>query len=183
MSINKITGVFSNEEILKINSLLQHDNIIHEDLGRLQYNPMQLPNEIINKVQNIADNFSKNKLNLSSVVCVEYNNKYGKPNLPVHWDHDNTDLIINYQLESTTSWDIGVDLKVYNLEDNTALVFNPNAYTHWRPHKTFKDNEFIKMIFFRFIDIENPSDYSVLDYIIEHEVFNEIEEFRNSLGT
>ena len=183
MTIDKITNVFSDDEVFTINLLLKNDNIIHEKLGRLQYNPIQLPNEIINKVQGIADSFSKVKLNLSSVVCVEYSNKYGKPNLPVHWDHDNTELIINYQLKSTTSWGIGIDLKVYDIEDNTALVFNPNRYTHWRPHKTFKDNEFIRMIFFRFIDINNPSDYSILDYVIGHEVFNEIEEFRSSLGT
>ena len=183
MSINKITNVFSDKEILHIKNNLVNNNTIHEDLGRLQYMPMRLNSNINNKVDSIANSFSKVKLGLSSIVCVEYSNKYGKPNLPVHWDHDNTDLIINYQLESTTSWDIGIDLKVYDIEDNSALVFNPNAYTHWRPHKTFKDNEFIKMIFFRFIDIENPSDYSKLDYIIGHEVFNEIEQFRSSLGT
>lgn len=181
--IEIVNNLFSEEEILNIHYNLIDNNIIHKDLGRKQYMPMNLNDKIINKINNIADSFSEIKLGLSSAVAVEYNNKYGKPNLPVHWDHDNTNLIINYQFESNTSWDIGIDLKVYKMQDNSALIFNPNKSTHWRPHKTFKDNEFVKMVFFRFINIDNPSDYSNLDYTIGHEVFNEIEEFRSSLGT
>ena len=181
--IKIINNLFSEAEISQIKPKLKHDNIINGHLGRLQYNPANLPFEIISKLENFVNSSFQTKLTLSSVTCVEYSNKYGEPNLPIHWDHDNTDIIINYQFESNTSWKIALDYDLYELEDNSALIFNPNTLLHWRPHKIFKDDEFVKMIFFRFINLQNPSDYSHLDYTTGHEIFKEIEEFRSSLGT
>jgi hypothetical protein len=154
-------------------------------LGRLQFGDLRLkessPN-IVNQVTKIAKELSNKELQMSHAVAVEYSLLYGTPNLPVHYDYDTNDLIINFQLSSNTKWDIGVDTEIYELEDNSAVVFNGNEHTHWRPYKTFKDNEFIKLIFFRFVDPNNPSDYSHLDYVINHEIFAEINAFRDSLG-
>ncbi len=155
---------------------------IHHQLGRLQFGGLKhLPGDMLEKICKIAKDISGEELLMSNATAVEYNSLYGEPNLPIHFDHDSSDLIINFQLSSNTIWDLGIDLQVYSLEDNSALIFNPNQYTHWRPKKIFKDKEYIRMIFFRF-EKENPSDYSHLDYPIEHEIFKEIEEFRNSLG-
>jgi hypothetical protein len=202
MTIYKLDNVFSESEVDLINSLLLKDEVpvdehgnylsykntggvgINEDLGRLQYNlkpSLKFDNIKLNLQKTVNKMFNVD-LTSSGVYCSEYSGKYGKPNLPVHWDHDTNDIIFNYQLSSNTSWDLGVDKTTYSLEDNSAVVFNPNKYTHWRPHKTFRDDQYIKMLFFRFQDRNNPSDYSHLDYTINHEIFKEIEEYRNSLG-
>lgn len=99
-------------------------------------------------------------LAMEHAMYVEYNAKYGQPNLPPHIDGDKNDLIINFQLSSNTSWDIGLGTETFTPEDNSALVFNGNTNVHWRPHKTFNEDEYVKMIFFRFYNPENPSDYS-----------------------
>lgn len=201
MSVKKLSNIFTEEELEVLNSGLDYSVIplddnnnyvnykldnegrgIHDELGRLQFGGLKhLSQTILDKVNDIAKDSSSEKLLMAHATAVEYNSLYGSPNLPVHYDHDTTDLIINFQLSSNTKWDIGVGLEVYELEDNSAAVFNPNEHTHWRPIKIFKDGEYIKMIFFRFKK-ENPTDYSHLDYAIEHEVFKEIENFRNSLG-
>lgn len=201
MIIKKLTNIFTKEELKILNDGLSYSVIpvdnnnnyishkldnegrgVHEELGRLQFGGLKnLPQTILDKVNDIAKNSSNEELLMAHATAVEYNSLYGEPNLPVHYDHDTNDLIINFQLLSNTKWDIGVAFNVYELEDNSAIVFNPNEHTHWRPYKTFKNGEYIKMIFFRFHK-KNKSDYSHLDYIINHEIFKEIEDFRRSLG-
>jgi len=202
MSIQKFQNIFTKEDLGILNSKLDYSLIpidqnknyinhkndsegkgIHDELGRLQFGGLKdLSSNIVDKVTKIAKESFNKELQMIHAMAVEYSSLYGAPNLPVHYDYDTNDLIINFQLSSNTKWDIGIDTEIYELEDNSALVFNGNEHTHWRPRKTFKDNEFIKMIFFRFADPNNPSDYSHLDYVINHEIFAEINAFRDSLG-
>ena len=113
---------------------------------------------------------------------VEYNSIYGKPNLRTHVDGDTNDLIINIQLDSNTVWDMGLNQKTYTLSDNSALVFNANKEIHWRVHKEFKEGEYVKMLFVRFCNPENMSDYSYLPHHPDDEMFKEAREFRDSLN-
>jgi hypothetical protein len=199
--IKKFDNIFNDEELLFLKEQLDYNKIptdeygnfvdhrtdqksgigIHYGLGRLQFGGLFLSDSIRSKLNKIIEEFPYINLSLGHATVVEYNNKYGEPNLPVHYDHDNHDLIINFQLMSNTVWPIGVDCEAYNLKDNSAVVFNPNGFTHWRPHKKFKDGEFVTMIFFRFMNEQNPSDYSHLDYNIGDPIFKEVEEFRKSL--
>lgn len=191
MNIKKIDNVFTEEEVqilidkLEYLESLPKDSgavLVDKSLGRLLFPALkEIPMSIKEKLFYIAESFSFKGLSLAGANAVEYSNKYGKPNLPVHYDHDSNDLIINFQLSSNTNWGVGVDLNIYELEDNSALIFNANKYTHWRPHKTFQDNEFVKMIFFRFMNEKNPSDYSHLGYSIDHPIFLEVNKFRDSL--
>jgi hypothetical protein len=157
---------------------------IDGDLGRLKVSGFDSKiNESIRYVlSNTAKIVSNKDLSLSSMTYVEYNSKFGTPNLPPHFDGDSTDLIINFQLSSNTSWDVGVGLNVYSLEDNSAIVFNSNEEIHWRTKKTFKEGEFVKMIFFRFQDLKSPSDYSHLRYSLDHEVYKDVVNFRDSIN-
>lgn len=203
MTIHKIENVFLDEEVKLINSLIRKNDLekinneymnrdnhpygygVDNQLGRLQYG-IEMTKELSDIVQTLTqriNNLFNLKLSSSGLSCVEYSAEFGEPNLPVHWDHDSSEIIFNYQLSSTTSWDIGIDKSVYSMEDNSALVFNPNKYTHWRPHKKFKENEYVQMIFFRFTDLDNPSDYSHLDYSLGDPIFDDIKAFRDSLGT
>jgi hypothetical protein len=179
----KYTDVPTDSDGKYLNSKDNNGVGIDNDLGRLQFkNLSNLPQNILDKVNTLAKQVSDKPLSMSSIVSVEYSGKYGTPNLPVHYDHDSSDLIVNFQLSSNTSWGLGIDLNLYSLEDNSAIIFNPNEYTHWRPKKIFTNEEYIKMIFFRFINLDNPSDYSHLDYTIGHEIFSKIEAYRDSLS-
>lgn len=200
MSVYKVNNLFSSPELellyILINSIVipinddgtyiydtdngQEPYAISKDLGRLQTS-FQTPYKLCEKLLNIAKNISLKELSLSGMTYVEYNKKYGTPNLPPHFDGDISEVIINYQLSSNTSWDIGLDTKIYKIEDNSALVFNPNKNIHWRPHKTFNEDEHVKMIFFRFCSKENRIDNSHLRYSLDHEIYDEANRIRNGL--
>lgn len=113
-------------------------------------------------------------------ACAEYTNKAGEPNLPPHFDGDQTDLILTYQLASNKQWGVGVDLTVYNLEDNDAVMFHPNENIHWRPHAKFEDGEFVRVMFMRFI-FPTVTDYSHMQYSVSDPIFDEVKAYRDSL--
>lgn len=158
-----------------------HEPSISKYLGRLQTRIHLLPNKIIERMQAVATEHLGYENKFSGVSYVEYNAKYGTPDLPPHYDGDSSDLIINYQLSSNTPWNIGLGLKTYELEDNSAILFNPNMHIHWRPHKNFNDGEYVKMLFFRFIKSPEPTDYSSLRYSLDDDVLKEVADYRNSL--
>ena len=192
MSIKKINNVFLSEEIKSLQGsidkiIFKNDNALGRQIGQIE-----IPYSLQKKLQNIANYFvfgfsntfsspESAILTYSGTVYAEYNNKFGKPNLPPHLDHDTNDVIINYQLSGNIKWEIGLNKKLYCLEDNSALIFNGNKEIHWRPHKIFKDDEFLKMLFFRFGNKNNPSDYSHLDVMLDDEMFKEYNAFRDSL--
>jgi hypothetical protein len=183
VSVTKVTKVFSDEYIDSLFKLV--DKSVISDDTRLGRSISILPN-LINfntELKTILKELKLEDLSVSSVTYVEYNNKYGKPNLPPHYDGDFNELIINYQLESNTSWDVGVDKNVYSTEDNSALIFNPNKHIHWRPIKNFSDGEYLKMLFFRLCneDESKRNDYSELMLSMDHEAFKEINDFRDQL--
>jgi hypothetical protein len=200
MSVYNINNIFSNSELKilydLINSIVipiksdgtyiydtddtQDSCTISKSLGRIQAS-FKAPHEICDKLFNIAKNISSDQLTVSGMTYVEYNNKYGTPNLPPHLDGDSSDFIINYQISSNTSWDIGLDIKTYPMEDNSALVFDPNKKVHWRPHKTFANEEYIKMIFFRLQRLESKIDNSHLRHSLDSPVYEEANRVRDSL--
>lgn len=192
--IHLVSNIFSVDQLNKINISIndllnnikdtklneQNGNGINTHLGRMQIGNISknLNSEILDVVTTIAKSIQNKSIDLHHALYVEYNNKFGQPKLPPHYDHDNCDLIINYQLSSNTEWDIGLNTELYSLKDNAALIFNGNIYPHWRPHKEFKDNEYIKMIFFRFYNSKNPSDYSHLGFYPDDNHFDKINKIR-----
>ena len=199
MNIEYVKNVFSSQELEILHNIINDRRIPtidsteyisydknkgtgkHDVLGRLQIGDIiaRCPENIINKITAIANDFSDTPLIIDHAVYCEYNKKYGEPNLPPHVDRDSNDLIINFQLESSVSWDIGLGLNTYTIEDNSALIFNGNTNIHWRPHKTFKDEEYVKMIFFRFGKENNKSDYSGLPTMQDDSYFDEVRAFRD----
>jgi len=198
-NIKKYENIFTSEELKFFESILDQYDIpkvnnnyinskdndgvgIDQALGRLQFKRFEnIPDNIREKINSIAKTSFGSELSLSNTVAVEYSGKYGKPNLPPHFDADDNSLIINFQLSSNTSWDIGLNLKLYNLENNCALVFNPNEVIHWRPHKIFTNEEYIKMIFFRFTSF-NDKKYLNLRHSMDHPIFKETNLYRDKLG-
>lgn len=207
MSIRKITNIFSDDELSDLNNIINNKYIptldngeyiqfnmeadagIDQYLGRLQFNlseELKNPNiSIRQKINDIAEEcfYANCKLpwSLRNILYVNYSGKYGTPNLPPHFDGEVSDIIINFQLDSNTSWDLGIGTTLYKLENNSAVVFNANENIHWRPHKDFTDDEYVKMIFFRFCT-HPATDYSDKAYSQDHPIYQEAREFRDSLN-
>jgi hypothetical protein len=149
-----------------------------ETLGRVLYG-IYLEEEIISKIQKRVEALTGLKLGQSRCCsCTDYSSEYGQPNLPPHYDGDDNILIIDYQFDSNTSWGLGVDTEVFHMEDNEAVIFNPNEHVHWRPHKTFKEGEYVRMVFFRFTDPDQLADYSHLNLNQSHELFDDARKAR-----
>jgi hypothetical protein len=186
MGIFKIDNILTSEE-LKLIKVAVLENKIEPDqtLGRKYMGGIHhaFTKEMEDKMYAIAKKANKTPLLMSHAVVVEYSSEYGKPNLPPHFDGDTNDLIINMQLESNTSWDLGLNLETYTLEDNSALVFNANTEIHWRVKKDFKPGEYVRMMFVRFYNPENLSDYSHVAYQPSDDIFKDVREFRDSLET
>lgn len=185
--IQKINNLFSDSELKYIHDSIESSNFKEDNsLGRIiipnlsiKKSPLKTTNPIIDKVNKIVNNFSNLELSLSSTTYAEYSSKYGQPNLPPHFDADDSKVIVNFQLESNTSWKLGLNLELYSLENNSALIFNPNTNIHWRPIKNFNKDEYVKLIFFRFYYPNNIN--KTLSYSQDHEIFKDINNLRNSL--
>lgn len=188
-------------DVIKISNLLYQEDVnslvrnfkdspennesfyISEELGRYHFGIKNVNENIKIKLTDIAQSMLDFKCEFSGAAGVEYNPRYGDPKLPPHFDGDFSDLIINYQLESNTEWGLGVDLNLYDIEDNSALIFHPNKNIHWRPKKTFKEGEFIRLVFFRFYNAEKLSDYSHLrQHWPHHEIFSDVNKFIDSVS-
>jgi hypothetical protein len=140
-----------------------------------------LSNDIKNKIIQIASDIVGEECVIEHALHAIYSNKYGTPSLPPHFDWDSNDLIVNFQLTSNTSWDVGINLDLYSVVDNSALVFNANTEVHWRPHKTFNDGEYIEMIFFRCHKIGKKSDFSYMSNSETDKMFVNANKMRDSL--
>jgi hypothetical protein len=158
-----IYDFFNNLEVNKLKNEIESnmDKIqIQNFLGRsrLDFQGSEvhdfLPKYIIKKVESLTTNLNKN-YELRYVSFVEYNNEYGIPNLGPHKDAAPFTFSLLYQMESNTEWDLYVEGKTFSLIDNSGLIMNVRDQDHWRNKKIFKDGEFIKMVFFHFLDLED----------------------------
>jgi hypothetical protein len=183
MSILKVSNLFSDKEMMYLNNVISALPTLDDpNLGRVQNSFDLTDNSINTKIHHLANSISDKKLHFNTASYAYYSSLHGEPNLPPHFDSDSTDIIIDYQLEANISWDLGVNTELYPLENNSAIVFNPNTNIHWRPHRRFEDGEYVKMLFFRFIGVDSISDYSYTDYSLDHDVFKQAREFRDSLN-
>jgi hypothetical protein len=184
MSITLINNIFSDEDMAHILKTVSNvDFEIDNKLGRVRAVPAiknLLHPRIIEKFNDIVIEMGYPSLNMSGITYVEYSNLHGKPNLPPHFDGDDNDLIINMQIDANTVWPLGLNLDVYELENNSALIFNANKEIHWRTHKKFKDGEYVNMMFVRYGNLENKSDYSHLNLVQNDPIFDDIKAFRDS---
>jgi hypothetical protein len=183
--IYKVNNLFNKEEVdyllNKSEEKIVTEGRLNEKYGRLCIHGMKMPESVAHKINTMVSEMFNADLEGNLSLGVEYNLKYGNPNLPPHFDGDDTEIILNYQLDSNTSWACGVNTEVFDMEDNSALIFSPNANVHWRPHKEFKEGEFVRMIFFRFINTRRNSDYSHLRLSLNDPVFDDMNELREKL--
>ena len=185
-NVYKVPNFLLQEELEEIDRILTDENLWtlrsekKEDpvLGRIIYT-IQIPQHIKENIKKRVETLLEKQLPIMTVMFAHYEAKYGQPNLPPHFDGDNNEVIIDYQYKSNTSWSLGVATEVFEMQDNDALIFNPNQYPHWRPHKTFRDGEYTTMIFFRFPDPTGHTNYSHLNLMQDDPFFDNIAKIRN----
>lgn len=145
-----------------------------KDRGRIDVRNPKIPQKILDKFCEIARTNMINTapMGFDFVIYAEYSTQSGgNPKLIPHFDISlGATLILDYQLESNVSWGIGVESTIFNLEDNSGILFDPLEYIHYRPLKTFKDGEFVKMLFLRFnvagdLKVYKDKDYKRLNEI------------------
>lgn len=184
--MQRFDNIFTAEELYTLNWLMNsregEDLEVRPQLGRINFYNVILPESLTDKITELVNSVSDVKLSTSnSPLCVEYNSKYGKPDLPPHLDGDSNDMIVDFQLTANTSWSLGVNKEVVPMEDNSAIIFNPNTNIHWRPHKEFQEGEFVRMMFFRFFDEDDRKDFTGVSKPMDHPIFDDIRAFRDSL--
>lgn len=185
-NVHKISSFLSQEEVAVINNYLTNENLWasrserkeDKNLGRVMY-MVNLPNDLLQTIKDRVKAIVGRELETINCMFVDYDGKYGQPNLAPHFDGDNNNVIVDYQVKSNTSWGLGVGTTVFDMEDNNAVIFNPNEHPHWRPHKTFKDGEFVTMMFIRFP--ESGADYSHKRLSQDNAIFDEARKIRDSL--
>jgi len=154
----KVENVLSEEEINYIEDIIESNSdliSLQPETGR-NFLQLDLPENIVDKITSIArEKTGKNLLSTGRAYST-YSNQYGEPALHPHVDRNDTKFIFDYQLKSNTNWSIIVEDSEYNLEDNSGIVFEAKNLVHYRPRKKFLDGEYLSMIFFHFIDLDDP---------------------------
>lgn len=180
MKIEVIDNVFHGGQIQAIKELIGHElktreyivmgsqspelqpenkALIFKNTGRLDLEMIKLPEDIIDTITKIANRYTGDEpfeLIPFGAFYAEYSGKHGTPSLAPHYDGGDCNFMLDYQLESNTSWAIGMDEIGYEIKDNQALTLYPLSYMHWRPKRNFTESEFVKMIFFRFFKASKP---------------------------
>ena len=126
---------------------------INTDLGRIRLEIKPEPT-LLKYLENYIQQYKKNML-FQHAYYVEYNKKYGIPNLPPHVDSTDSGITIIYQFKSNVVWKSMVEGKEIELKDNQGYWINVRDQAHWRRPHAFNDDDFLQMIFFHFHDPDN----------------------------
>ena len=167
-----LKNLFSDEEIKKIKDTIftqsskketinlempididDNTNKIYSLMGRLDVEKIKFEKLIIDKIEKTLNELYPNKrfyIGNKDIISSTYSRLYGKPGLSEHKDGGfPLQIIVDYQLDSNTSWNIEVDGKEYEIENNDALVFDPVLSSHSRPKKVFSSDDYVTMVYFR----------------------------------
>jgi hypothetical protein len=162
IEINKKNAIVFDSHPVDNNGLqiLFSEPILIKDkiLGRVMMKQLEIPLEILKKVeQKVNDVFNNSYELIHTVSYFEYDKKYGNPKLAVHKDatEDYVSMHADYQLDSNVDWPINVEGTDISVANNEIIIFDGYTQNHSRPVKKFNDGEFVKMLLFRFKKVNN----------------------------
>jgi hypothetical protein len=154
-----IKDLFSSEDLVELHRIinLKEHTLDEPDMGRTLHNLDSLQKSYLGKkvIKMVSDIVGKN-LKMTSEGYAVYKKELGIPSLSPHVDGSFTEYILDYQVDSNIEWPIIVEEEPVFLKDNEAVLFSSKYDFHWRPKKEFNDKDFISMIFFHFVDVDNP---------------------------
>lgn len=117
-------------------------------LGKITFD-IEIPDHIQHKVIEAGKSMGIEGRFIRAAYC-EYSPQYGKPRLGYHKDARDL-LVVDYQLDGNTNWDLIVDDKSYTLNNNDALAFFAGRQQHGRTVKEFENGQYVGMLF---LDLE-----------------------------
>lgn len=173
MSLNQdnviYDNVFTEDEIKNIYDLVNGDNVKTQivPIYCQQAYHFQIPENIINKVTQIAKDITKENLKLTEISFASYSKKYGElPLLSPHFDNtfEEKRLTLDVQLKSNISWPIVIKGRSFTLKDNQALTFSGTHQIHWREFRKFKEEDYIDMLFCHFSYVDNNEKTTLAEY-------------------
>lgn len=182
-----ITNVLNKEDYAQLKEVAKSLPGLDEQIiyGR-KHQAGDLPDNLLEAIQTIVAPLSDRKLSINSgAQVVTYSNQYGVPNLPPHFDGDDTEFLFNYQLESNVTWPLGLNTQAFKMRDNDVVIIRPNRDIHWRPLQDFKDGEYVTMVFVRFqyADEErNPNRYAHMRKSLNDPIFDEVYKYRKTVS-
>lgn len=154
---------------------------VHDTYGRLVMH-FETPANVLKAIYEIVQSITSEELVVkNSAMAVTYSKEYGVPNLPPHFDGDDTEMLFNYQLESNVCWPLGYGTQTYAMRDNDVLMIQPNHKAHWRLPQEFEDGEYVTMLFVRFVKKTDRVTYDHLRLSQNDPVFDNIYEYINSI--
>ena len=180
-----ITNVLSKENHEQLKDVVRNIDKsgleVHDEYGRLVMH-FETPANVLKAIYEIVQSITSEELVVkNSAMAVTYSKEYGVPNLPPHFDGDDTEMLFNYQIDSNTSWPLGYGTKSFIMKDNDVLMLQPNKKPHWRPKKEFQDGEYVTMLFVRFVKKTDRVTYDHLRLSINDPAFDEVYEYMKSM--
>lgn len=153
-----------------------YNKYVYINQGRQDVYGIKFSRHISEKVIGIAKNMTGKDLFLCGTQYTEYDGSIGgNPSLGMHHDGGDVDFLLDYQLESNFSWGIGIEKDVYEIDDNESILLRPVTNLHYRPRKKFEQHNYLKMIFFKFMETDftryNPIDPSSEDLAIIESIY------------
>ena len=134
----------------------RHNLVMKKDDGAgktfVNIGPSDFPEKFWQAAEEYAKKINSN-VKFEYVSIVKYSKEFSNPILRPHFDiPSKVSFILDYQLDGNTRWPIVVNLEEYVLQNNEALAFDNNLTLHWRKPQIFKENEYLYMMFFSFVD-------------------------------
>lgn len=153
MEINKIIkDVFSEQQIAYLN------NLIKDNYNKIELNSdpergrddIHIGNNVKNDIKETVLKHFLEEYFVEHISYSEYNNHHINPNLPRHKDpgYSSDSLTFDYNLDSTIDWPLCIEDECYSLSNNEAIIFSPIEQWHYRPEIIFKNEDYVRIIFF-----------------------------------
>jgi hypothetical protein len=127
----------------------------YDGYGRIDIKHPKIPKDILDKIYRLVEEHLDDEykpVTFDFAMYGEYTKRSGgDPKLEPHFDSaESATVILDYQIESNTDWEIKIESDLFLLDDNSGLLFDPLCNIHSRIIKDFNDEDFVKMLFFRF---------------------------------
>lgn len=163
-----IKDLFTEKERSDIlETLAKKEHFMLEENGRTLNNLNSLSNEIKKKLLDLVESKLNKNLKIVGEGFATYKKEYGDPSLDPHIDSNETSYILDYQFDSNVEWPIFVEGESFTLNNNEAVLFSGKNQIHWRPKRKFSDDEYVSMIFFHFIDLDDIDRSKAREYTEE----------------
>jgi len=164
-----LNNFFDKKEIETIINFVDYlininEGVVYSATGRKLIGLDNLDKTIIQKVEKYVKEIYNVDIIVKDIGFMRFSKQYGKPKLLPHKDDYACEVVFDYQLRTNKKWDLFIEGKRIELNDNDAVCFEGEKEAHWREKTIFNDNEYVDMICFNCIgkdhwrhnSIDNP---------------------------